>query len=236
MTQLVLNPMPLVGNYNLQLYGMTFTRVTELLTDPFDYRAIAAMFIEELEDEGCEDHPVMVMSIKPIFPGDEEREEIEYDLTVLMPPELARDLDLNSSWEFEVITGEELDTLPPKEVLPPGKSLWETYSDDDRERLVQLKMDEIGDMSLKDLAIQDLDQETDRFELDVYLIDGDTLQAIKLASTDPDELENDPFNAEEKDIEDLIRLGFIEEAEGGDAIFCPYILTAKGNRAYKELF
>lgn len=101
---LVINPMPLVGNYNMQLYGMTFSRVTELLDDPFDYRAVAQAFIEEIGEEGCDDHPIMVMSIKPIFPGDEKREEIEYDLTVLMPPELARDLDHNTSWDFEPIT------------------------------------------------------------------------------------------------------------------------------------
>jgi hypothetical protein len=67
-----------------KFYRTQFVRVAELLDDPKDEAAIAAMFLEELgEAIGAFNRPVFVLSCEPFdFRADEE--EIEYNIVVAL--------------------------------------------------------------------------------------------------------------------------------------------------------
>lgn len=81
--------MAFASTYDCKLYDVGFTRVTDLLSEPFNTQLAALMFIEELADDYGEilEGSVTVISSLPVFPGDELRDEIEYQFVVLMSPD-----------------------------------------------------------------------------------------------------------------------------------------------------
>lgn len=84
--------MLLASTHNYGLFNASFTRVTELLDNPKDTKAAAAMFIEELIELTEDDlsDSVTVLAAAEVTDEDCLRDEIEYSFVVLTSPEAAR--------------------------------------------------------------------------------------------------------------------------------------------------
>jgi hypothetical protein len=76
----------LAATTNHELRTVEFTRVTELLDNPWNFQAVAEAFIDEVNEYEPDD-AVIVVSVDSITPEEEKREEIDYRLTVLITPE-----------------------------------------------------------------------------------------------------------------------------------------------------
>ena len=91
------------NDLDLEIYEVGFTRVTELLAEPADVRTAAGMFVDELKDDYALDFEPVVLHAKPLFPGDEKRDEIEYTFTVLMSRHDVEGLEDDAPYSFHLM-------------------------------------------------------------------------------------------------------------------------------------
>lgn len=61
-----------------------FTLVTDLLTNPWDVEVAAADFLTEITETYAFEHPVFVIAARAITAAEVEREEIDYQFTVMI--------------------------------------------------------------------------------------------------------------------------------------------------------